>query len=210
MSTAPPNNADAAALRRGRRTLILLALVFAVPVILAYALHLSGWRPEGRSLHYGELLEPARPLPEITLRAADGAAIPIGALRRHWLLLYVGRLPCRDACRAGIDKMERVRLAQGKEMRRVELVFVVLDGPVEEMRQLAGQHPALKVLGGERPAVEQMARALVSSEGTALEAGGRLYLVDPIGNLVLSYGADADARDLHKDLARLLRLSQVG
>ena len=210
MATAPQNNTDTAAVRRGRRTLIVLTLVFAVPVVLAYVLHVSGWRPQGRSVHYGELIEPARPLPEATLRAADGVTVPFSALRRHWLLLYVGRLPCGDACRAAVDKMERVRLAQGKEMRRVELVFVVLDGAAEEMQQLAGQHPVLKVLGGERPAVEQLARALVSSEGTALDGGGRLYLVDPIGNLVLSYRADADARGLHKDLARLLRLSQVG
>lgn len=210
MSNAPPTNPETIAIRRGRRTLIVLALVFAVPVILAYTLHVSGWRPQGRSLHYGELLEPARPLPEATLRAADGATISFSALRRHWLLLYAGRLPCREACRAAIDKMERVRLAQGKEMRRVELVFIVLDGPAVEMQQLVGQHPVLKVLGGERQQVQGLARALVSSQGTALDDSGRLYLVDPIGNLVLSYGADADARELHKDLARLLRLSQVG
>jgi hypothetical protein len=50
----------------------------------------------------------------------------------------------------------------------------------------------------------------VSSQGTALDAPGRVYLIDPIGNLVLSYAPDADPSGMRKDLARLLRLSQVG
>jgi hypothetical protein len=55
-----------------------------------------------------------------------------------------------------------------------------------------------------------LAREFVSSQGTALDVSGRVYLIDPIGNLVLSYAPDADPTGMRKDLARLLRLSQVG
>jgi hypothetical protein len=210
MSTPDQTDTQNAAVHRGRRTFILLAMVFAVPMVLAYTLYLSGWRPEGRSVHFGELHDPARPLPEVTLRDIDGAALPFSALRRHWLLVQVDRLPCKEACLAGIDKMERVRLAQGEKMRRVELVFIALDAPAAALRQLGAAHPALRVLGGERETLQRLARELTSREGTALDGAGRLYLVDPLGNLVLSYGADAGPREIHKDLARLLRLSQVG
>jgi hypothetical protein len=44
----------------------------------------------------------------------------------------------------------------------------------------------------------------------ALELSGRVYLVDPFGNLVMSYAADAPARGLLEDLKRLLKLSQIG
>jgi hypothetical protein len=63
---------------------------------------------------------------------------------------------------------------------------------------------------GARATIEKLAREFVSSQGSALEVPGRVYLVDPIGNLVLSYAPDADPSGMRKDLARLLRLSQVG
>jgi hypothetical protein len=38
----------------------------------------------------------------------------------------------------------------------------------------------------------------------------RIYLVDPLGNLMLSYAPDANPKGMLDDLKRLLRLSHVG
>jgi hypothetical protein len=40
--------------------------------------------------------------------------------------------------------------------------------------------------------------------------GDRIYLIDPLGNLVLRYAPGADPSGIRRDLARLLRLSQIG
>lgn len=209
MPTNPPNP-EAAVQRRNQRTLILLFLAVLAPVVLAYSLYLSGWRPGGQTLQHGELLNPARTLPDVTLRAADGREQPLSSLRRHWLLLSVGNLPCADDCVARLDILKRLRLAQGKEMRRVEVVYIALNGSREERAALAGTHPGLQVYGGERQALEPLMRALDEASGSNLPVSQRIYLIDPIGNLVLRYGPDADPRGMHKDLARLLRLSQIG
>ena len=209
MPTNPPNP-EAAAQHRSRRTLILLMLAALAPVVLAYSLYLSGWRPDGKNLQHGELMNPARALPDVTLRAVDGTAQPLSSLRRHWLLLSVGSLPCTETCLAGLDTLKRLRLAQGKEMRRVEIVFIALNGTREERAAFASTHPGLQVFGGERGVVESLIRALDEPAGNDATASHRIYLIDPIGNLVLRYGPDADPRGIHKDLARLLRLSQIG
>ena len=39
---------------------------------------------------------------------------------------------------------------------------------------------------------------------------GRLYLIDPLGNLVLSYSAQAPDKALLTDVKKLLRLSHIG
>jgi hypothetical protein len=39
---------------------------------------------------------------------------------------------------------------------------------------------------------------------------GRLFVVDPLGNLILSYPPDADQARLLKDLARLISVSRIG
>jgi len=47
-------------------------------------------------------------------------------------------------------------------------------------------------------------------DGAAPDAAGRSYLVDPLGNLMMSYPADAAPKGMLKDLKRLLRLSHIG
>jgi hypothetical protein len=209
MPTTPAHDTDAKR-SPGRRALVYVALVFAVPMALALVLHVSGWRPEGRSLQHGELVQPARPLPDVVLHTAAGPARKLSDWRHRWLMVYAARLPCEAACESTLDLMRRVWLAQGREAQRVDLMFVVLAGTPAQSRELATTHPGLTVVGGTGESIQTLARALVSRDGTALEAPPRIYLVDPLGNLVLSYPPNADPSGIRKDLARLLRLSQVG
>jgi hypothetical protein len=51
---------------------------------------------------------------------------------------------------------------------------------------------------------------LPSFGGIAPETADRLYLIDPLGNLMMSYAPDAKPKGLLEDLKRLLGLSQVG
>lgn len=195
---------------RSRRALIALALVFLAPAVLALILYLAGWRPEGRALQHGELMQPASPLPDVPLRLADGTSGRVSAWRHHWVMLYAGRLPCDASCEAALDKLHRVWLTQGREAERVQLVFVALAGSPEQLRQMAAAHAGLTVVGGDDDAIQKLGRALVSHDGTALDGLRRIYVIDPLGNLVLSYPPDADPTGIRKDLARLLRLSRVG
>lgn len=194
----------------GRRTLIVVALLFLLPVVAATALYASGWRPTGKSLAHGELVQPARPLGDVELKGADGAPFRLSGLRGKWVLVYLGALPCTPICQDSLYKMQQVRLAQGRDAPRVERVLIVTDADASALRDLARQYSDLPVVSGARDVFQTLARELVSSQGTALDAPGRVYLIDPIGNLVLSYAPDADATGMRKDLARLLRLSQVG
>jgi hypothetical protein len=42
------------------------------------------------------------------------------------------------------------------------------------------------------------------------EGFDRIYLIDPLGNLVLAWPADPDIKAMAKDLTRLLRASRIG
>ncbi len=195
---------------RGRRTLMLVAILFLLPVVLATGLYVSGWRPEGRILAHGELLQPARPVGDADLKGAEGTSFRLGALRGKWVLVYFSSLPCNEACQNNLYKMQQVRLTQGRDAPRVERVLVVADAAVPALRDLAQRYPGLLAASAAPGVVQKLAREFVSSQGTAFDAPGRVYLLDPLGNLVLSYAPDADPSGMRKDLARLLRLSQVG
>lgn len=197
------------AARAGRRTLVLIALLFVVPVVVATSLYLGGWRPEGKGQQQGELVHPARPLPDASLRKTDAAEFRFQALRGTWTFITFSRLPCTDRCRSNLYKMQQVRLTQGKDAGRVQRAFIALGGR-DDLRALEDQYPGLMVFTGAEAQVQSLAREFASLQGTPLDGLERVYLVDPLGNLVLSYAPDADPSGMRKDLARLLRLSRIG
>ena len=195
--------------RTGRRTLVLIVLLFLAPVVLATSLYLGGWRPDGKGLQQGELVQPARPLTNASLRKTDSTEYRLHALRGSWTFITFSRLPCSDVCQNNLYKMQQVRLAQGKDAGRVQRAFIALGG-TKDIRALETKYPGLAAFTGAAATVQTLASEFTSSHGTPLDGLERVYLVDPNGNLVLSYAPDADASGMRKDLARLLRLSQIG
>lgn len=190
---------------RSRLVLLLLFGVFLLPVVGAYL-----WQPTG-AMNYGELVSPARPLAEFELRTLEGKSFALDNLKSRWTLVYFGGGACADACRENLYKMRQVQLAQGREATRVERVYVITDGvPGPGLVSLLREHPGLHVLRGTVAQVRVLASQFTLAQGTPLDGLDRVYVVDPLGNLMLSYPADADANRMRKDLARLLRVSQVG
>jgi hypothetical protein len=179
-----------------RTKLVMLLVVLASPFILAYvAFHF--WKPSG-SVNYGELM-PTKPVPVADLRElAPGTA---EAIKDKWLLLTVDSGKCEAACVQKLYLMRQVRATQGKYLDRVARVYVVDDESVpgaDAMTSLEGT-----ALLASTPAFLQ-----------ALPAAGdrhaHIYLIDPIGNLVLRYPANPDSGGMIKDLARVLAVSKLG
>jgi hypothetical protein len=203
--------ADPRAVRRARLKLFLLAVMFAAPVVIAYVLYFGGWRPQAPRLHGGELLDPARPVSDVKLRAPDGKPVAFSSLKGKWTLLYFGPAECLRACRDDLYKMQQVHAAQGREAGRVQRAFIVTEGQaLDLLRYTALDYPGTLLLLPEPGALAALARDFTVTAGSPLAGLHRVYVVDPLGNLVLSYPADADPSGMLKDLARLLRASRVG
>lgn len=185
---------------RGQLQLALIAAIFLGPLAVATWLYYGGegLQPEGRANH-GILLEPITNLPE-TLPAS---ALAEPGEEKHWRLIYVNTAACDDACRNGLYTIRQIRLMLGREMERVERVFLHGDAPLDTLF-LAQEHEGLVTLG-ETSLAEFLERKL--PEGTP---GNGYYLVDPLGNLVLYFPPDIKPRDMVSDLKRLLRLSSIG
>lgn len=204
------SSADSNAVRRGRRQLVALAALFFVPLAIAFWLYYgpATWRPSGGT-NKGELVDPARPLPEISLPTADGARTATTFLRGKWTMLYVGDGACDARCRKALYLMRQSRIALNKDMDRIQRVFLVT-GHCCDRAFLAQEHPDLVVALLEGPdAASLLAPFPVYSDGPVGTAG-RIYLVDPLGNLLMSYPAGAPDKALLTDMKKLLRLSHIG
>lgn len=210
MQTQPNNPTPGAgpASRHGRRNLLLITLLFLAPVVLGTGLYFGGWRPQGRALHHGELVQPVRPMTDIALRKVDGTESGLATLRGSWTLVTFSHLPCNEACRNNLYKMQQVRLTQGKDAGRVRRVFITPAGG-GDAAAIETLYPGTQVFTGAPAELQKAAREFAGDEKSFNELE-RVYLIDPLGNLVLRYGADADPSGMRKDLARLLRLSQIG
>jgi cytochrome oxidase Cu insertion factor (SCO1/SenC/PrrC family) len=189
--------------RRNFRTVFALAGLFLVPLLLSFWLYYGlHWRPQGTANH-GALIVPARPLPDVTLPDAGGAPV------RHifsgkWSLVYVGDGACDADCRATLFFMRQTRLSLNTDMTRVQRVFLTTADCCDRA-YLAAEHPGLRVLDASSAAAQPLL-ALFAPAGRAQG----LYIVDPLGNLMMRYDARQPPKGLLEDLKRLLQLSQIG
>ena len=215
MSTpAPAERPRSAHPRRG--VLLLLALVFFAPLLLAFALYYgSSWRPIGRTNH-GALIQPAHELPPTALpqvattAAATTAAAgsdPLAAadvLTGKWSLVYLGRGDCDAECRNTLYFMRQTHLGLANLIPRVQRVFLVTAGCCDR-DYLAHEQPNLISLNA-----ENAAGAALLAQFPPERRASTIFVVDPRGNLMMRYDAHDDPKGLREDLKKLLALSHIG
>jgi cytochrome oxidase Cu insertion factor (SCO1/SenC/PrrC family) len=202
---SPGPGPSPAQVRRGRRLLLLIAALFLGPLVLAALSYYGGaLLPAGR-VNHGELVSPARPLPELRLALPGGATTAAALLRGKWSLLWIGAAGCEGQCRAALRAGAMVRRALGADARRLQQV-VLIDATCCERRGY-DVDPGIVVAWLDGAARERLVATLPAVGAGPAEA---TYLIDPLGNLVLRYPAGADPHGMLADLERLLRLSQIG
>lgn len=192
----------------GRRSLILLILLFSAPLVAAYFVnqYLQD-RGEFRTRNYGELVVPARPLTDVALQKHPAGTFSFSDLRGKWLLVHLGSADCDPACEATLYKMRQSRLAQGEERDRVQRLYISRSGkPAPSLARALAAHAGMTVAYGDDVAVDAVLRQFRLEDGDLAE----LYIVDPLGNLMMSYPPGFGAKGLVKDLTLLLKASQIG
>jgi len=197
--------------RRGQRQLVLLAALFFVPLAVAFWLYYgpTSWRPVGGT-NKGDLVDPAVPLPAVALAKPDGTRTSTDFLQGKWTIAYLGDGACNERCREALYLSRQSRIALNKDMDRVQRVFLAT-GNCCDSEFLAAEHPdlAVAVLGNDADSRALLAK-IPALGGVPPATAGRLYVIDPLGNLVLSYSAAAPDKALLTDVKKLLRLSHIG
>ena len=186
----------------GRWKMLAVLLVCAAPVIASYFMYYVV-RPEGRR-NFGELIEPQRPLPDQATVSLSGATSNLQALKGQWLLISISDGSCDEACSRRLFLQRQLREGLGKDRDRMDWVWLVQDdAPVPDNLK-----PALKEATVLRASPRELAHWLAPAAGQQL--ADHLYVVDPMGNLMMRFPAQLDlttAGKAKKDLERLMRAS---
>lgn len=194
--------ADAQRTRIGRWKMIALMLVCASPVIASYFTYYVV-RPEGRRV-YGELIQPQKDIPQVTVKNLQGEAVPLLSLKGQWLLVSVSSGACSERCQQNLYFQRQLREILGREKDRVDRVWLITDDlPMPET--LLPSLDMVQVLRMDEKALQSWI-----SPAKDQQLQDHLYVIDPMGNFMMRFPANMDvpgASKAKRDLERLLRAS---
>lgn len=190
-----------------RLALVIIASLFILPLALAWLMY-SGvidYDPvETRNL--GELVEPPVPVSFETLEWYGPENSGDRTLEGHWVILYALPETCADPCLEQATSLRQVHRAAGRNQSRLRLLLLGETMPDIDSRLEMISGDFLRATDRERSLVPELER-IASSQGAGVK--GSVYLIDPLGNIMLFYAAGFDPNDLKKDLKRLLTWSKL-
>jgi len=189
--------------KRGRWKLLVVVAVCAAPMIASYITYYV-IKPQSRT-NYGALIDPRQyPIPALGSTELDGKPAKLEDYKGKWVMLQVAGGECDDACKTRLLAMRQLRLMQGKEMERIERVWLITDAkPLDTV--LMREYDGTDML---RVDAKLLKAWLPTDEGTAME--DHIYIIDPLGNLMMRFPKDADPNKMKKDISKLLRASAIG
>ncbi|MCC4620646.1 hypothetical protein LL965_11340 [Xanthomonas cassavae CFBP 4642] len=190
MTTSP--SATPHAVKRGRRMLIALAVLFFGSMLLAGVLRFSGWQPASMR-NNGQLLNPPADLRALTPVRADWQPYAWAPGERVWRIALAPPAGCAQQCVALAAELDKVWQLLGHRADKVEVLWI--GTPPAGLPSM----PALRVLRDDL----QLRGALPHADDAA---GVPVYVIDPNGFVILRYAPGFDPAGLRSDLAKLLKL----
>jgi len=196
---------------KSRSYLIGLFAVFFGPLLFAMWLFYvpNSWLSSGTQNH-GTLITPAQPLEEFALQATDGKSWEYQDFSGTWTLLYIGDETCDLYCEASLFKMRQVRLTLGRHSDRVQRKYLGLtkgsnnQQDTKEIEEIFSKYHRMQVAWFDKSAVD---KALPQFKDFPIH---QIYVIDPLGNLMMWYSKDATSKGMKRDLKRLLKVSKIG
>lgn len=190
--------------RRGRKVFLLMLTFFVVPIIVVIFMYQFNWKPSGASL--GELVKPPRLLDSTQeLKDDEGVVLKPEFWKEKWSVVYIAD-QCEKTCMDKLRDMRQLHVSLYKDITRTQRVFIT---NVQDVSEIKNKYPDLIVINQPLADVSRLTQQFqLNNENTAMS--NRLYLVDPLGHLMMSYNASVPLANVRKDITRLLRYSWAG
>ena len=184
-------------------TIWFVVIAFVAPVVLAYLMYFFG--NVGSFSNHGEILNPVVDIASFKLKNEKDELIPKKELTYKWRLIsFVGK-NCDTACNARLYDVRQIHKSLGKNQHRVLRVIVHIEDASDELtNHIKQEYPnALNMFGDEK--------AISSALGESAQIReNEIYIMDPVGNVMMRFTQDQSKKDFLKDLKKLLKVSQIG
>lgn len=190
--------------RKGRKVFILMLIFFVVPIIVVIMMYRLNWKPTGVSI--GELVTPARLLnSSVVLQDSEAKVLPPQFWKQKWSIVLVAG-DCQQQCLDKLHDMRQLHVSLYKDIDRTQRVLITT---TQDVSKIKSDYPDLTVINQPRASVTDFSQQFaINNEDVTMS--NRLYLVDPLGHLMMSYQPSVPLADVRKDITRLLRYSWAG
>ena len=186
---------------KGRLVLITIALMFFVPILLAWFLNFySDFKKDAQGVQHGELIAPPVPLGD--LKATSIGNSKISDIEKKWTLIFLVSDQCDRVCEDKLYQLRQIRLATGKDREQVERLLVAdreIDWSSYEVEFLNQ-----KVIDNRSPSYTSLLNSLQSTKNFDADS---IYLVDAYGSLIMRYAYKTQPKGIIKDIERLIRVA---
>lgn len=199
------------AVKRSLTPMVLVFLCSLAPIVAAFVVYMNPqWWPSDSS-NYGTLLTPQRPMPaasELRLTTLDGKPFDLQSLKGKWLLVAADGAACPESCARKLFITRNSHASQGKNVDRLARVWFITDDAVVPDKVLEAYKGTVMV----RVDPDQLARFLLARDTAAGQPGLQdpIWVIDPLGNLMMQYPAEADGVRVRKDISKLVYNSRIG
>lgn len=191
--------------------MLLLLVVFLGPMLFAWKMVKSSENLQLNTVNHGDLVQPVVDIDTLTLLdPIDLTPMDTAQLKGHWSLLYHLPKICSEGCHQNIYLMRQIQASLNKDSDRMQRVLFFLPNQRNEAlhKMLADSYPETKQMILSEASFTEHLKSL----GDPVEQVevGTFYIVDPLGNLMMTYPGDIQHKGILKDLKKLLKISKIG
>jgi cytochrome oxidase Cu insertion factor (SCO1/SenC/PrrC family) len=184
-----------------RKSKIQAAVILLLPltiVIIGTLMYATGWmNPLGRT-NEGELLLPPLDLKELELQQGEFDD------NGKWKLILLDDGKCAQHCQESIYWVRQLHTALGKNSDRVQRYFLT---PNQTAPAKLSEYPGYQKLVANEESIDEFLTDRVEGAATS---DNYILLADPLGNLMMYYTPEHTAKQILKDLKKLLKVSNIG
>lgn len=193
--------------KRNPYTVWFVVIAFIAPVVLAYIMFFF---VEVKSfVNHGELLNPILHIKDFGLKDDKNELIPQDDLTYKWRLISFLKADCDQKCESRLYDSRQIHTSLGKDRHRIIRMFVHLEPAGEALTNLIAEtHENVIHVNGDPDAI-------VKSLGDNVHDdlginNNEIYIMDPMGNVMMRFTQDQPNKDFLYDLKKLLKASQIG
>jgi protein SCO1/2 len=185
-------------------------VVTGILVVIVLAAAVATYVTRMPHTYYGSVINPPSPAPDFSLTNQSGQTVKLSAFRGKYVLLYFGYTHCTNECPATMAILAKARSLQGTQAGEIQIVFIATD-PARDTPQAVGEFlnrfdPSFIGATGTQAELQPV----WAEYGVTVDNGGEthssyVYLIDPGGNLRLTYPFPSTAEEISADLRLLLQ-----
>lgn len=195
--------------------LVLLILAPMVAAWVMYKYYPDYVRTLGTSNH-GEFIIPIKEVNIEGLKDIDGKEMQNSYFNKNWTYVYIQSTTCDKDCLDHLHLMKNVRLTQGKEISRLRRLFIISKDAVnEQLKKDLKEYPGMQtiVIDMNSGKGKSLLKTFSFKNNTTPETLKSMYIVDPVGMLMMYYKDNKEilkeGKDMQRDMSKLMRNSQL-